>query len=172
MATGDIQPYENSSASKMDGAIKFYVKANSFGSSGSVSRIKPGEPVQKRIGATSVYAAINNFPTTTLLVVGVAASTSTETASVDGSVDVIPASPGQIWMIAPKVAATWDTQSEYNALVGSRVLVDNTTGTYTMLATDAAGNGCIVEYLDVAKYPGMVAFSWAPNCDYRNSYVV
>lgn len=168
MATGDIQPYLNTGSSKMDGAMKFYVAANSLGSDGTVSRIKPGEPVQKRAGATSVYAAVTNFPTTTLRVVGVAVSTSTETASVAGTVDVIPASPGQIWLIAPNVSATWDTQSEYNALVGSRVLIDNTTGTYTILASDSSSNGCIVEYLDVTKFPGKVAFSWSPLCDYRN----
>lgn len=71
-------------------------------------------------------------------------------------------------MIAPKVAATWNTQAKYNALVGARVLIDLTAGVYTILAADGAGNGCIVEYLDISKYPGMVAFSWSQVCDYRN----
>lgn len=71
-------------------------------------------------------------------------------------------------MIAPKVAATWNTQAKYNALVGARVLIDLTTGVYTILAVDGAGNGCVVEYLDISKYPGMVAFSWSQVCDYRN----
>ncbi len=168
MAIGNIQPYENSASPKMDGAIKYFVAANSAGSNGTVSRIQPGEPVQKRAGATSVYAAITNFPTTTLRVVGVAASVSTETASVAGTVDVIPASPGQIWMIAPNAPTSWDTQAEYNALVGARVLIDNTAGVYTILASDSASQGCIVEYLDINKYPGQVAFSWSPLCDYRN----
>lgn len=167
MALGDIQPFENTSSAKMDGSMKFYVKANSAGSDGTVSRIKAGEPVQKRAGATSVYAAITNFPTTTLRVVGVAAGTSTETASVDGTVDVIPMHAGQIWMITPNSTTAWDTQAEYNALVGARVLIDNTTGTYTILATDNGGYGCVVEYLDILKYPGRVAFSWAATCDYR-----
>ncbi len=168
MATGNIQPYENSASSKMDGGISYYVAANSTGSNGSVSRINPGEPVTKVAGAAGVIAAATNAPTTTLRIVGVAASTSTETASVAGTVNVIPASPGQIWMIAPKVAATWDTQSEYNALCGARVLIDNTSGVYTILASDSASNGCIVEYIDVLKYPGMVAFSFSPLVDYRN----
>ena len=46
-------------------------------------------------------------------------------------------------------------------------LIDNTSGTYTILASDSSGNGCIVEYLDIAKYPGKVAFSWSPTTDYR-----
>jgi len=166
MAAGDIQPFQDARTASAASALSFYVKAGSKGADGTVSRIKAGEPVTKAAGATGVLAAVTNAPTTTLRIVGVAASTSTETASADGSVSVIPAMPGQIWMIAPKVAATWDTQSEYNALVGSRVLLDNTSGTYTILASDGAGNGCIVEYIDVVKYPGMVAFSFSPTCNY------
>lgn len=162
MAKGDIQPFENSNASKMPGSLKYAVN------SGTTASIAAGEPVQKAAGAAYVAQAATNFPTTTLRVVGVAASASTETASVIGTVDVYPATNGQLWIIAPKVAATWNTQAKYNALVGSRVLIDLTTATFTILATDGAGNGCIVEYIDIARYPGMVAFSWSPLCDYRN----
>lgn len=166
MALGDIQPFDTANQG-LTGAVTYMVNPNVTGSDGTVSRIKPGEPVMKVAGATGVLAAVTNFPTATLRVVGVAASTSTETASATGTVTVIPATNGQIWMISPKVAATWDTQNEYNALVGSRVLIDNTSGTYTILASDSNGNGCIVEYLDIAKYPGKVAFSWSPTADYR-----
>ena len=168
MATGNIQPFENANAGKMGGALKYYVAAGSTGSDGAVSRINPGEPVTKVAGAAGVLAAADNAPTTTLRIVGIATSTSTETASVAGTVDVIPAAPGQLWLISPAVAATWDTQAEYNALVGARVLIDNTAGVYTILAADGAGNGCIVEYLDIATYPGKVAFSFSPLVDYRN----
>lgn len=167
MAAGDIQPFDTANI-KFTGAIRYYVKAGSKGADGTVSRIKAGEPVTKAAGATGVLAAVTSAPTTTLRIVGVAAETSTETASVDGSVAVFPSDNGQVWMIAPKVAATWDTQSEYNALCGARVLIDNTSGTYTMLAADGASNGCIVEWIDVLKYPGMVAFSFSPLVDYRN----
>lgn len=168
MAVGNIQPFEAPNASKMAGGMKFYVAANSVGSDGTVSRINPGEPVTKVAGAAGVLAAATNAPTTTLRIVGVAASTSTETASVAGTVDVIPACANQIWMIAPTVAATWNTQAEYNALVGARVLIDNTAGVYTILAADGASNGCIIEYLDLTRYPGMVAFSFSPLVDYKN----
>ena len=167
MSTGDIMPFENPNASKMAGAMKFKVTANSTGADGTVSRIRPGEPVTKVAGAAGVLAAATNAPTTTLRIVGVAATTSTETASVDGTVDVVPASANQIWKIAPKVAASWDTQAEYNALVGARVLIDNTAGVYTLLASDGASNGCIVEYLNIAEHPGKVAFSFSPLCDYK-----
>lgn len=162
MAKGDIIPFENSNSAKMGGAVKYRV------ASGTTASINAGEPVQKLAGAAGVTALLTNSPTTTNRIVGVAASASNETASADGTVDVIPAAPGQIWLIAPKVAATWNTQDKYNALIGSRVLIDLTSSTYTILATDGASNGCIVEYLDIARYPGMVAFSWSPLVDYRN----
>lgn len=161
MSVGNIIPYENSGAVKMGGSLKYYVAASALA-------INAGEPVQKLAGAAGVTAASNNSPTATLRIVGVAASAGTHTASVAGTVDVIPVTPGQIWLIAPKVAATWNTQALYNALIGSRVLIDLTTGVYTLLAADGAGNGCIVEYLDISRYPGMVAFSFSPLVDYKN----
>lgn len=170
MSAGDIIPFENASSSKMDGSLKYYVLKNSQGASGAAGavRIQAGEPVTKVAGVAGVIAAATNAPTTTLRIVGVAAGTSTESVTVDGTVDVIPASPGQTWLIKPNVAATWNTQAKYNLLQGARVLIDNTAGVYTILAADGASNGCIVEYLDVSKYPGWVAFSWSPVCDYRN----
>jgi len=162
MAKGDITPFENAGSGKMPGAIKFYV------ASGAAASINAGEPVEKLAGAAGAIPAVTNFPTATLRVAGVAASTSTDTVTASGLVDVIPATNGQIWLIAPKVAATWNTQAKYNALIGSRVLIDLTAGSYTILAADGAGNGCIVEYLNIADRPGMVAFSWSPLCDYRN----
>lgn len=162
MAKGDIMPFESSNASKMGGSIKALVV------SGTTASINAGEPVQKLAGAAGASQFPNNGPTATIRIMGVAASVSNETASVAGTVDVITPAPGQIWLIAPKVAATWNTQAKYNALVGSRVLIDLTASVYTLLAADGAGNGCVVEYLDIARYPGMVAFSWSSLVDYRN----
>ena len=51
------------------------------------------------------------------------------------------------------------TQATYDALVGYRVLLDLTGSTYTILVSDNADNGCVIEPLDVFKYPGKVAFS-------------
>lgn len=162
MAKGDIQPLENAGATKMGGSLKYVV------ASGALASINAGEPVQKAAGTAFVAALSTNSPTTTNRIVGVSASASTDTVAATGLVDVVPAAPGQIWLIAPKVAATWNTQTKYNNLVGSRVLIDLTAGVYSILATDGASNGCIVEYLDIVRYPGMVAFSWSPLCDYRN----
>ena len=138
---------------------------SAFGSTGSkvcnvaagATAINPGEPVVKALGATSVTAMATNSPQVgTHYVVGVATSTSTQTASAAGKVLVQPFVPGAIYVIKPKVAATFDTQAEYDALVGSRVLIDLTTGSYTILAADSAGNGCVIEALDVKQYPGQV----------------
>ncbi len=161
MAKGDIMPYESTDIS-MGGSLKYAV------ASGTTASINAGEPVEKLAGTAFVKLMVTNAPTATERIVGVAASASTETASAVGTVDVIPARPGQLWLIAPKVAATWNTQTKYNNLVGSRVLIDLTTATFTILASDSAGNGCIVEYLDIARYPGMVAFSWSPLVNYAN----
>jgi len=155
-------PYETAVGSKTVGSLRYLV------ASGTTASINAGEPVQKLAGAAKVTAMLNNSPTATNRVVGVAASTSNETASAVGTVDVIPATNGQLFLIAPKVAASWNTQALYNALIGARVLIDLTSGVYTLLAADGAGNGCIVEYLDITRYPGMVAFSFSPLVDYRN----
>ena len=161
MAKGDINPYENSHLS-MGGTLKYSV------ASGTTASINAGEPVEKLAGAANVKLLVTNAPTTTDRIVGIAMSASNETASASGTVDVLPLTGGQLWMVAPKVAATWNTQAKYNALCGARVLLDLTTGVFTILAADGASNGCIVEYLDIARYPGMVAFSFSPLVDYKS----
>ena len=99
---------------------------------------------------------------------GVALTSSTNTASAAGTVTVLPISSGITYLANPDTAASWDTQSEYDALVGKRVLLKNsvsvtatpTSGTYTILASDSANNGCVIMPLDVTKYPGKVAFAF------------
>lgn len=163
MALGDIIPYENSNAAAFNGTLKFLV------ASGTTASIKAGEPVQKIAGAAAVTSMLTNSPTTTNRIVGVAMSTSNETASVAGTVDVVPATIGQLWLIKPKVTIGFtDTQANYNSQVGKRVLIDLTSSSFTLLAADGASNGVVVEYLDISRYPGMVAISWSLVVDYRN----
>src|ERR1035437_1926872 len=168
MAKGDIQPFENS-GTKNTGAIKMLVQANSNGSSGLAGNILPGELVTRAAGVAYVLAAVNNSGTTTLRIAGVAASQSTETASVDGLVDVIPCIPGQLWMAKWKTTGTdWNTQANYNAHIGDRMLFDLTTGSYTILAADGASQGIVVQYNDLSKYPGYVVFTFSTVTDANN----
>jgi hypothetical protein len=152
MATGDITLFNKSLAT---GAIRSNV------ASGTTGSILPGEPVSRPLAQVTVDALATNKPVVgTDYVEGIAVSQSTETASAAGYVMVQKLAPGQIWLIKPKVAASWDTQTEYNALIGKRVLLDLTTGSWTILAADGATSGCVIEYLDVSKHPGQVAFSF------------
>jgi hypothetical protein len=147
-------------------------KAGPFGEIGakkclvaaSATLIYPGFPVTHTLGAATCAGMATNKPdassTTTELLDGIAMTTSTNTATAAGEVWVQPILPGVIYKVAPNVAATFDTQTEYDLLVGDRVLLDLTSGVYTILAADSANNGCVIEWIDVAKNPGYVAFSF------------
>lgn len=155
------------------------LKNSVFGSSGdrqytvvlgAAASIKAGEPVTKALGNATgnvVSAMSTNKPVVaTDFIAGIASTTSTDTTLANGTVWVTPLSPDAIYLIAPKVAASWDTQAEYDALVGARVLLDLTGGVYTILAADGATSGCVVQPLDITKYPGKVAFSFRAGCNF------
>ena len=153
MALGDIQYYEISTA-QLNGAKKANVAAAS-------TSILAGEPVSRALGATVVTQMATNKPVVaTDFLVGIATSTSNQTASLAGTVDYLPLQPGVTYLINPKVPATFATQTLYNALVGSRVLIDLTSGVFTLLAADGATSGCVIMPLDLARYPGKVAFAF------------
>lgn len=123
--------------------------------------INPGEPVTRALGGITVTAMATNKPVVaTDYLEGIAVTTSNQTASAAGTVEVLPLLPGTIYKIKPNAIANWDTQAEYDALVGKRLLLDLTAGVYTILSTDGATYGCVVEPLDISKNPGYVAFSF------------
>lgn len=165
MAQGDIIPY-NDSAFGVQGSVQHQV----VGAAGFPA-INAGEPVSKTLG--NQYVITN--PTSgqvvnTNFMAGVSTTASSESATADGIVNVTPLQDGQIWLIAPTTAATWNTQAKYNALVGSRVLIQKSaagnTGVYTILAADSTNNGCVIENLDIFRYPGKVAFSFRSGLAY------
>lgn len=160
MAIGDIT-FLDQAAMQGQGALPFNVAAGA-------TAILPGEPVTCPLGAVqaAIPAATNGPVVATTYVAGIAATPSTQTASVAGTVNCYPVTGSAVLLIAPKVAATWDTQAEYDALVGSRVLLDLTAGVYTILASDGATNGCVIRPLDISKYPGKVAFSFRNAASY------
>ena len=146
----------------MAGSLPYYVPA------GTTASINPGEPVDKLVGAAGVKAMPNAATPGTDFIVGVSASASNETASVAGTVQIVPVSPGQQFMCTPAVPATFATQALYNAQIGKRVQFQLSGGVYTLLTTDVTQNMCQIEYLDVVRYPGMVAFSWNMKAAYNN----
>lgn len=155
MALGDIQVFT-------EGAFG-YPGDDAFVVVSGATVINAGEPVSKSLGVAGsvVTAAATNTPAVgTDTFAGIASTTSTNTSTANGSVRVTKLLPGMTYLISPKVAATWDTQAEYDALVGARVLLDLTAGTYTILASDASGNGCQVMPLNVSKNPGKVRFAF------------
>lgn len=165
--TGDITPY-NDSAFGIQGSVQHQVAA-----SAGAPAINPGEPVNKTLGnqyvitqPTSGQAVATNF------MAGIATTLSSESTTLDGIVNVTPLQDGQIWLIAPATAATWNTQAKYNALVGSRVLIQKSTtgntGVYTILAADGSTNGCVIENLNITQYPGKVAFSFRSALSYTS----
>ncbi len=155
MALGDIVVYGSTSVGSPS-SEKFAVAA-------SATLINAGEPVSIALGNSSgnvVTPSATNLPVVgTDFWAGIAASTSTNTAGAAGTVDVFVLQKGVTYTVAPKVAATWDTQTEYDALVGARVLIDLTTGVYTILASDGSTHGLVVMPLDIKKYPGKVRFA-------------
>lgn len=158
MALGNVKIYREG-AFGAPGAKGFQVA----GAAGFPA-INPGEPVTKALGQQYVVTCATNKPAVgTDYMAGISMDASTESATVDGSVNVIPVTTGVIYMCAANSAVTITTQAQYNALVGSRVLFSKSaagnTGIYTVLGTDSTNNGLVIEDLSVTRYPGMIAFS-------------
>lgn len=160
MATGDLTILEQNSMTGRGGRL-YNVAAG--------TPIYAGEPVQRNLGGTAVYPAITSTPVVgTDYFAGVAVTNSTNTASAAGTVLVMPLSSGITYLANPDVAGSWNEQSEYDALVGKRVLLKNsvsvsstpTSGTYTLLASDSANNGCVVQAMSVIEHPGKVAIAF------------
>jgi hypothetical protein len=157
MALNDFQIYSDNSFGP-PGSMRAHVV------SGTTSSINAGELVYKTRGSAYVVAKTASDATkpvvATDFIAGVAAATSTETTAANGTVFFFPNVEGMTYLGAPTVAATWNTQAKYDALVGYRVLINTAAdGTMTVLAADGATSGLIVEPLDIAKYPNRVRFS-------------
>ncbi len=174
MANGDIGFFEQGAF----GAIG----TRRFLSKGTATAINPGEPVYVTTAVAPFYveAMSTNNPSialNTAYLVGIAQSLSTHTSTAAGVVDVFPAVPGVVYEISPNVAATYgltrgsENQVTYNSLVGTRVLIDLTAGSYTLLSTEGINNGCVVEYRDATKAKGKVAFSFRQGCTYWQKMV-
>ena len=152
MALGDITIYD-------EGAFG-YPGDEEFAVAASATTIKAGEPVSWALGGYVVTPMATNKPVIgTDYLAGIAATTSTNTAAAAGTVRVTKPLPGMSYLIAPLAPTSFDTQAEYDLLVGDRVLFDLTSSTYTITATDGATYGLTILPLDIKKYPGKVRFA-------------
>lgn len=159
MSLGNITIY--------DEAAFGYPGDDEYAVAASATLIYPGEPVTKALGGAAVTPMATNKPVVaTDFLAGIASSTSTNTAGAAGVVRVTKFVDGITYLIAPNSAAAFDTQAEYDALVGDRVLLDLTAGVYTILATDGATNGCVIMPLDITRYPGKVRFALRNGVNY------
>ena len=169
---GDITPYESNVVANYGSRIHQVAGNTGF------PAINAGELVNKTLGNQYVITCPTNDQVVgTNYVAGISATTSTEgTTGTDGTVQVIPLSSKQIWLVKPTTSASWfgsgttPSQSTYNALVGTRQLIakssSGNTGSYTIGDSDSATSGCVIENLDVVKYPGVVAFSFRDGLNY------
>lgn len=159
MAKNDISIYDN--------AAFGYPGDDEYAVAASATLVNTGEPVSKALGSSVVAPLATSKPVVgTDYLAGIAANTSTNTASAAGKVKVTKLVPGMTFLIAPKTAATWNTQALYDALVGARVTFDLTSSTYTINATDGSTNGLVVMPLDISKYPGKVRFAIRAGASY------
>jgi len=160
---GDIIIYQQSSTQGGRGSRRVNVVA-------SAAVIYAGEPVMMVAGASAVLPnqATNlltvsspfvSYGVTGTGLLGIAETTSTNTASVAGYVDYVPVDSKTTYLLNLIAAssAVGKTQAAYDAVVGRRVLIDLTAGTYTALTADSALNGAIVQPLDVFKFPNKIA---------------
>ncbi len=151
---GDIQIYT-------EGAFGYPGDEQYNVAAGTTASIVAGTPVTMTTGASSaVSAAATNTPVVgTDYWVGIASTTSNETATLAGKVRVTKMSTQQTYLVSPNTGSNWNTQAKYDALVGARVLLDLTSSTWTILSTNSVNNGLIVMPLDIATNPGKVRFA-------------
>ena len=155
---------------------------------GTTSSINAGEFVIKKVGsgnwASAFTASVSTQPAVgTDYLAGFAMSTSTETTTATGYIEVMELSPNQIFLANPTTVANFGqtagslSQTSYNAQVSKRVLIQTSSGVMTVLNTDNWGtqtgkNGVIVEYLDVTQFPGKCAIKLNGNLFYANQLLL
>lgn len=171
-AVGDITAYDPQGVFAR--GTKTYLVAKNW-----ATTINAGEPVSKiDFPCNYVVGTPNSQPAVaanvTLLnppsnsVVGISATASNQISTADGTVTVWPINVGEIWLGNPTTTSPFfgggavNSQTAYNSVVGQAVTLQSLAGVWTVNSTHAGANGCIIEYIDITKYPGKVAFSFKP----------
>lgn len=111
--------------------------------------INPGEPVKVGAAGSKYALAITDGEGvigTSVAEIGLATKASTQTATVDGTVDVQLFMPGAIYAGKAKSSTAANTTAKILALQGKRVIWDLTTGVYTVdtAASDNANNALLI----------------------------
>ena len=182
---GDFTPLNEVFCGSL-GTLKYKVAANASGNGTAATYVKafrPGEPVIVKaadipIDVTPLYTTSASGNTKPVVptdgVVGIAASTSTETYGAVGYVEVIPNNSSIVWLVTPTLLASWDTQAEYDALVGSQVLIDlnyctdasayqgvsYSAGKYSVGTSGSSAHGVVVQPLTIKDHPAKVAIKF------------
>lgn len=140
MALGDIQVVAPG-GKNFPSSQKFLTEANT-------TVINAGEPVKgaQGTGTNFVLPSADAEPVTSApTFLGIASSTSTQTASAAGECYVILAQQGMVYRAKAKSAAAVDTQAEINGLLFDLVALDLTAGVYTVeTASAGATNGLVI----------------------------
>ncbi len=115
-----------------------------FRTEAAATAILVGEPVQ--VGGTGgnyVIPLATAEPTTSEPMMGIAATNSTQTATLDGVVEVVLALPGVLFEAKATTPANMDTDAELLAILNDRVAFDLVSGVYTVDEDqgDSATNG-------------------------------
>lgn len=121
---------------------------------GTPITIKAGEPAKQNATADENVILLADADLTIATdqpMTGVAATDSTETAAAAGYSDQYVPLPDIKWELKGKVAAALDTQSEIDAFIGTLLLIDLTSSTFTL--DTAAGTASTAAFLIVGGDP-------------------
>jgi hypothetical protein len=116
-----------------------------------------GDPV--KVSGNYVTLLATAEPTTTDTWLGVAANDSNHTASLDGTVDVVLATPGVVFQCMATTPANVDTDAKLLGILFDRVAFDLNTGVFTVDEDqgDSATNGLRIIGADITT--GMIYFT-------------
>lgn len=120
-------------------------------SAGAVGTIAAGTPTKMAMTVSSatwygdVIPMIDADGTTAQRFAGVAQSTSTDTASAAGSVNLYLPYPGVLYAALAKTSTTFDTQAEVDAAFGKGVFFDLTSSVWTVdVGATPAQVNCVI----------------------------
>lgn len=114
-----------------------------FATEANTTVINAGEPCAVGGTGTNFVAALADAKpiTSDANFAGIATSTSTQTATANGVVDVLLPVDGVVYACRAKTASTFDTDAEILAVLNDNVYLDLTAGVYTVDVANASAGG-------------------------------